>query len=64
MKPYHVMVALAVEPVPGSQMGAAFHNGCGEEFVRSYLASKMPAGSPVTVLRVAEIPAPSQDQEV
>lgn len=54
------MVAISVEPIAGSAMAAAIHQGYGEDFILAYLASKMPAGSPVEILRVARIPDHTQ----
>lgn len=49
------MVAVEVEPLDGSPMAAAVHQGWGASYLRGYLESKMPAGSPVTIGTVARV---------
>ena len=53
MKSTDYVVLVRVTPhAEGSPAAAAIHQGYGEEYVKAYLASKMPAGSPVEIRSV------------
>lgn len=50
----YVVVVRAASPIPGSPIAAAIHQGYGEEYVKAYLQTKMPAGSPLEIKSVHE----------
>jgi hypothetical protein len=56
MQKHIVVLTAIVEPIDGSSMAAAIHQGYGREFIEGYFKSKMPAGSPVTIQGVTVIP--------
>jgi len=45
-------VTISVDPMPGTGLAAAIHQGFGEENLKAYLSARMPAGSPVTIEEV------------
>jgi hypothetical protein len=49
------VVVVRVRPPYASPMGAAIYQGYGEEYVKAYLSTKMPAGSPVEIRTVTEV---------
>jgi hypothetical protein len=50
----YVVVVRVSDPVKGSPIAAAIHQGYGPEYVKAYLQTKMPAGSPLEIRSVHE----------
>ena len=49
------VVTVRVSAWQGSPMAAAIYQGYGEDWLKSYLRTKMPAGSPVEIATVTEV---------
>lgn len=50
----YVVVVRVAPPLPASPIAAAIYQGYGEEYVKAYLSTKMPAGSPLEIRSVHE----------